>query len=128
MLSDLIPFRITIDTVFLAGTALWALALYLSLADLRDWVERQLNCWFSFAERFMYFSEEEYEQTREAREAQNAFYAATLSVLPFLILGVFCNWGLTWSLGRSWAVSVGIMACVVCGLYELGRRIESEDS
>lgn len=128
MLSDLIPFRIATDTVFLAGTALWALALYLSLASLRDWVEQQLNRWFGFAERFMYFSEEEYEQTREAREAQNEFYAATLAVVPFLGLGLLCNWGMIWGLGRSWAISVGIMACVVCGLYELGRRQESEES
>ncbi|MEM8638353.1 MAG: hypothetical protein AAGG51_06050 [Cyanobacteria bacterium P01_G01_bin.54] len=121
-LSELIPFRLAIDTVFLAGTALWALALYLSLATFRDWVELQLYRWFGFAERFMYFSEEEYEQTREAREAQNAFYAATLGIVPFLVLGSLCNWGMVWSLGRSWAISVGILACVTCGIYELGRR------
>lgn len=122
MLSELIPFRITIDTVFLAGTTLWALALYLSLASLRDWVELQLNRWFGFAERFMYFSEEEYEQTREAREAQNAFYAAVLGIVPFLVLGLLFNWGTIWGLGRSWAISLGILACVTCGIYELGRR------
>jgi hypothetical protein len=25
-------------------------------------------------------------------------------------------------LGRSWTISMGIIACIGCGVYELGRR------
>lgn len=82
----------------------------------------QLNRWFNFAERWLYTSAEEFEKTRKSREAQNAFYASICSIVPFLIIGGLCNWGVELSLGSSWAVSVGILACMGCGVYELGRR------
>ena len=77
------------------------------LSPLTEWVILQLNRWMNFAERSLYTSETEFERTRQAREAQNAFYASLLSILPFLIVGGLCNWGVEFSLGTGWAVSYG---------------------
>jgi hypothetical protein len=122
MSLDLIVFSVTIDPSAIAGACLWALALYLGFSPIGDWVIEQLNRWFNYAERSLYSSIEEFERTREAREAQNAFYASILSILPFLGAGALCNFGVEAGLGKSWAISVGILACMGCGIYELGRR------
>jgi hypothetical protein len=122
MLSDLFPFVFNFNAVTIAGSCLWSLALYLGFASLRELIIEGLNRWFNFAERSLYTSEQEFEKTRPARESQNAFYASVCSILPFLAIGAFCNWGIEIGLGRSWAVSAGILACIACGVYELGRR------
>ena len=122
MLTEIFPFRLNLDATVIAGASLWSLALYLSLSSLSQWVMEQLSRWFNFAERSLYISAEEFEKTRKNREAQNAFYASILSIVPFLIVGGLCNWGVELSLGRSWAISMGILACMSCGVYELGRR------
>jgi hypothetical protein len=83
---------------------------------------QQLQRWFNFAERSLYTSESEFERTRKGRESQNAFYASLFSIMPFLAIGALCDWGVELSLGSSWAISMGILACVGCGVYELGRR------
>ncbi len=121
MLTDIIPFQISIDTAMLAGACLWALALYVGLSTIKNWIIEMLNLWFNFAERFMYTSQEEFDKTRPARESQNAFYASVFSILPFLAFGGLCNWGIEWGLGRSWSVSIGILACIGCAIYELGK-------
>lgn len=122
MLSEIFPFQFDLNASAIAGASLWSLALYLSFSSLNEWVMEQLNRWFNFAERSLYTSAEEFEKTRKGREAQNAFYASIFSIVPFLIVGGLCNWGVELSLGRSWAVSMGILACMGCGIYELGRR------
>ncbi|BAZ48385.1 hypothetical protein NIES4103_09930 [Nostoc sp. NIES-4103] len=122
MLTDIIPFRIEIDVIAIAGASLWSLALYLGFSPVSEWVIEQLNRWFNFAERSLYTSQTEFEKTRQARESQNAFYASLFSIVPFLVIGALCNWGVEISLGRSWAISMGILACMGCGIYELGRR------
>jgi hypothetical protein len=131
MLSDLLPFPIRLDTVLLTGIALWSLALYLGFFPVSEWVMEQLTRWMNFADRSaqppkadrsLYTSAEEYDRTRKRRESQNAFYASLLSIVPFLGAGGVCNWLMEVSLGRSWAISVGILACIGCGVYELGRR------
>lgn len=122
MFSDLFPFKLIIDTAMIAGSCLWSLALYLGLASIRDWFIDILSRWFNFAERSLYTSQEEFERTRLARESQNAFYASLFSIIPFLIVGGLCNWGVELGLGRSWSVSMGILACIACGVYELGKR------
>lgn len=122
MLTEIFPFRFTLDATALAGASLWALALYLSFSPLSQWLMEQLNRWFNFAERSLYTSAEEFEKTRKGREAQNAFYASLFSIVPFLVIGGLCNWGVELSLGRSWAISMGILACMGGGVYELGRR------
>ena len=122
MINEILPFRFDLDTIAIAGATLWSLALYLGFSPLGEWVTKQLNRWFNFAEQFMYTSKTEFEKTREARESQNAFYASVFSIIPFLIIGALCNWGIEVSLGRSWSISTGILACMGCGIYELGRR------
>ncbi len=122
MLNEIIRDRLQLDTAAFAGACLWSLALYLSLSSLRNWIIEQLDRWFNFAEGFLYTSAKEFERTRPARESQNAFYASLLSIVPFLALGELCNWGLQISLGRSWAVSTGILATMICGIYQLGRQ------
>lgn len=122
---EMLP-RISIDTATIAGVTLWAFALYLSLSPVRDWLMTQLMRWFNFAERSLYFSVEEFERTREARESQNAFYASIFTIFPFLGIGILCNYGVEATLGRSWAISMGILACMACGVYELGRQSQQE--
>ncbi|ELR96762.1 hypothetical protein [Gloeocapsa sp. PCC 73106] len=122
MLDGIIPWNISVDKVAIAGTCLWALALYLGFASLREWITFQWERWFNFAEGFLYTSKDEFEKTRVAREAQNAFYASLFSIIPFLIAGGLFNYGVNVGLGKSWAISVGILACVACGVYDLGRR------
>lgn len=122
MLTDILPFQFELDTVAIAGTSLWSLALYLAFSPVSEWVIHQLNRWFNFAERSLYMSQTEFEKTRQARESQNAFYASLFSIVPFLIFGALCNWGIELSLDRSWSISMGILACMGSGVYELGRR------
>jgi hypothetical protein len=119
---DILPFRVELDTVAIAGACLWALALYLSFSQVREWITTQLNRWFNFAEQSLYTSQSEFEKTRKAREAQNSFYASLFSIFPFLIFGGLSNWILDISLGNSWGISIGILACMGAGVYELGRR------
>ncbi|MCF4965651.1 hypothetical protein [Nostoc sp. CMAA1605] len=127
MLTEILPFSFEIDTVAIAGASLWSLALYLGFSPVSEWVIEQLGRWFNFAERSLYTSEKEFEKTRKARESQNAFYASLFSIVPFLVIGALCNWGVEISLGRSWAISMGILACMGSGIYELGRRDGQSD-
>jgi hypothetical protein len=122
MLNELLPFSLAISPTTLAGVSLWSLALYLGFSPVSDWVMAQLTRWMNFAEQSLYTSTEEFERTRPARESQNEFYASLLSIVPFLAIGGLCNWGVEISLGRSWAMSLGILACMGCGVYELGRQ------
>ena len=122
ILEEIFPFRLAIDATAIAGASLWSLALYWGFSPLSEWVTLQLNRWFNFAERSLYTSEEEFERTRKARESQNAFYASIFSIVPFLIVGSLCNWGVEFGLGKSWSISIGMITCVSCGVYELGRR------
>ncbi len=48
--------------------------------------------------------------------------ASLLSLIPFLLAAAVVVALTELSLGRSWAVSWGLIACVGGGLYELGRR------
>lgn len=129
MLTEIFPFMFTVDTTAIAGTALWSLSLYWGLSPVTAWVIEQLNRWMNFAERSLYTSESEFEKTRRSREALNSFYASLLSIVPFLLAGWLCNWGVEISLGHSWAISIGIIACIGGGVYELGRRDgQSSDS
>ncbi len=121
MLSDLLAF-LEIDSLAVAGMALWALALYLGFYSVSQWLVEQLLRWFNFAERSLYLSRQEYERTRRGREAQNAFWAAIFSIFPFLLCGCVCYYTLLLGLGQSWAISTGLIAAISSGVYELGRR------
>ncbi len=122
MWIPLLPLPFSIDKSFIAGSLLWALALYLGFSPVGEWFMQQLNRWFNFAERFMYTSQEEFDRTREARESQNEFYASVFSIIPFILAGVVCTFLVDYSFDRSWTLSLGIIACMGCGVYELGRR------
>lgn len=122
MLTNLLPFHLQLDATTLAGIGLWSLALYLGFSPVSDWVIEQLTRWFDFAERSLYISSNEFERTRAARESQNAFYASLFSIVPFLMVGGLLNYGVGVGLGRSWAISVGLLAVIGAGVYELGRH------
>ena len=122
MLTEILPFRFELDTIAIAGASLWSLALYLGFSQVNQWVIEQLNRWFNFAEQSLYTSQTEFEKTRKARESQNFFYASLFSIVPFLVIGALCNLVLEISLGESWGISTGILACMGAGIYELGRR------
>jgi hypothetical protein len=127
MLSEFFPFAIPVNPSVIAGSSLWALALYLGFSPLSDWVSMQLRRWFNFAERSLYTSQEEFDRTRTAREAQNAFYASMFSIVPFLGLGWLCDFGVELTLGETWALGTGMLACMGCAIYELGRQ-DGQDS
>lgn len=122
MLSHLFPFQLHIDSTTVAGIGLWAIALYLGFSPLSDWVIERLTRWFNAAERSLSSSQEEFDRTKSSRESQNAFYASLFSVIPFVIVGGSLNYVTDISLGRSWAISVGILAAIGAAVYELGRR------
>ena len=123
MLMDFFPFQFHISPVAVSGASLWAMALYLGLKGISDWLMTQLQRWFNFAERSLYLSTEEYERTRPAREAQNAFWASVFSIIPFLVVGTLCYYACLLGLGnQSWAISLAMIAVIGVGVYELGRR------
>jgi hypothetical protein len=122
MLNELLPFNLELNPIVIAGVGLWSLALYLGFSPASEWVTEQLSRWFNFAERSLYTSVEEFERTRTARESLNSLYASIFSIVPFLLLGGLCNYLVELTLGRSWAISLGILVCTSCGIYELGRR------
>ncbi len=111
-----------VDRGAIAGTVLWALALYLGFSPLAQWVIDQINRGLNFAERSLYASEDEFERARPGWDAPNALLASLVSVGPFLGAGGLCNYGLGVSLGGSWGISLGVIACIGCGVYELGRH------
>lgn len=88
------------DTATIAGTALWAIALYWGFSPVADRVISSLESWLG----------------------ADSPAASLLSILPFLAVGGLVHYGLTLSLGGSWAVSLGVLAAMGCGVYELGRR------
>jgi hypothetical protein len=122
MLSDLFPFEFSISAITIAGVTLWSLGLYLGLSPASEWFSQQLNRWFNFADRNLYISQKAFEESQQARENVNALYASLLSIIPFLIAGALCDWAVEHTLGRSWAISTGLIAVIGCGIYELGRR------
>uniref|UniRef100_B8HLP1 Uncharacterized protein n=1 Tax=Cyanothece sp. (strain PCC 7425 / ATCC 29141) TaxID=395961 RepID=B8HLP1_CYAP4 len=122
MLTEFFPFLPSIQPLAIAGTGLWAIGLYLGFYPLSQWITEQLNRWFNFAERSLYLSAEEFEKTRSNREAQNAFWASIFSVLPFLLVGGGLYYLLVIGLSQTWSISLGMMAMIGGGIYELGRR------
>lgn len=121
MLSEFLQFQLPFEATTVAGVCLWAFALYVGIAPLREGITDGLERWMNWAERSLYFSVEDYNKDKEVRELKSAFSASILSIFPFLILGIVCNWIVELTLGPSWAISLGVIACAGCGVYELGR-------
>ncbi len=123
---EIFPFTFTIHPHQVAGTALWSVACYWAFSPVNDWLMWRLQQWFNFAERSLYTSEKEFERTRVGRESQNAFFASMLSIVPFLLIGGGIHYLVEISLGTSWPISLGMMGCVLGGIYELGRQQSAE--
>lgn len=126
MPSDLISFPQALPANSIAGLMLWALALYLAATPIVDGMTQQLEGWFDRAERILHQAlhpdRQAFEKTKAVRESINSFYASLCSIVPFLMLGGICNYGVELGLGQNWSVSTGVLACICCGIYELGRR------
>lgn len=122
MLTEFLPFAIPFNSAAIAGAALWSLAFYLAFSPLGAWVTEQLNRWFNFAERTLYFSAQDFERDRKGRESQNAFLASLLSPVPFAAAGMLMQYGIQLSLGQSWSLSLAMIAVMGSGIYELVRR------
>ena len=101
-----------VDPVWLSGSFLWALALYLMFSPLAvklvGALEQQANGWLASAKRDM--------------SGPAELYASVMSIVPFILAGTLCNYLLDISLGPSWTLSFGIITCIGSGVYELGRR------
>ena len=124
MIRDIFPSIFEIEKIAIAGGCLWSLALYIVFSGLKDWITNQILRWLNFADRSLYTSIEEFEETRVTRESQNTFYASIMSTAPFLAIGFLSSWGLDISLGSSWSISLGIMTCIGGGVFALGRQDE----
>jgi hypothetical protein len=123
MRINIIPFSFEIDSVRFAGSCIWSLALYIGLDSSKMWIAHQLERWLNFVDGYLYSSTKEFEETRVAREAQNAFSASVFSIIPFLIAGAITNWVIDISFGgSSWAIALGIMTCIICGLFALANQ------
>lgn len=127
--SHLFAALLPIETTTLAGVCLWSLALYLSFASLRERVTTQLEQGLQRVVPVRFLGGEKRDNGVKpsgdrviAPDSPIFLYASLLSILPFIAIGFCCNYGVEISLGRSWAVSTGILACMGCGVYELGRR------
>jgi uncharacterized membrane protein YraQ (UPF0718 family) len=127
MYIDLGPFAFEIEPSAIAGAALWATGLYLGFSPLAGGLTDRLSTWMNRADRSLYATQEEYDKTRTAREAQNVFYSSLLSVLPFLVVGSLLSVGVEVGLGEDWVLSGGIFLTLFCGVYELERRSQQEE-
>ncbi|NCO74945.1 MAG: hypothetical protein GW795_12650 [Cyanobacteria bacterium] len=104
----------------IVGSCLWCLALYISFASLRESIIDGLNRGFNYAQNFIFTNEKVFNPTQ--RESQNVFLASLTSIIPFFIIAIICNLVVEIALGKSWLISVGILACIACAVYDLGRR------
>ncbi len=119
---DVFEFDWQIQPIVIAAITVWALALYLALSTVNDWLITQLVRWFNYAERSLYTSQQEFDRTKVARESQNSFYASIFSIIPFLGLGCLVVWLLVRLLDQTWAFSAGVVGAIGAGIYELARR------
>jgi phytoene dehydrogenase-like protein len=117
---EFLGFSLATDPLIVTGVSLWALTLYLSLARLRQSTMESLMRWLNFAARSPH-SQTASEKTHFSPEAQREFWASLLSIIPFLVSGGLCYYGIVAGLGQSWAISFGIMGVIISGIYELAR-------
>ncbi|MCS6812564.1 MAG: hypothetical protein NZ772_03185 [Cyanobacteria bacterium] len=112
---------LSFNATAIASVGLWSLALYLGFSPIGAWLEHSLLCWLAGVDRHSTPSIDD-PYTQGSSGSQVAIYANLLAMLPFLLGGLLCSFGVELSLGQSWALSLGILAAVSCGIYELGRR------
>ena len=101
------------DPTWISGIFLWALALYLMFSPLAlrlvGALERQAIGWLKSLKK---------DDTSGLAE----LYASVMSIVPFILAGGLSNYLLDMTMGHSWTLSFGIIACMGSGVYELGRR------
>lgn len=115
MLIGLLSLGMKLNAASIAGIGLWSLALYLGFSPVSETVMVQIDrALQAIAQRLSASPQRLFEFA--------ALFASLLSVIPFLIVGGLCNFGVELSLGGSWSISTGILACIGGGVYELGRR------
>ena len=106
------------DPVWISGIFLWALALYLMFSPLVlrlvSTLEHQALGWLASSKR-------------QNKSDLAELYASIFSIVPFVLAGGLCNYLLDISMGRSWTLSFGLIACMVSGVYEIGRRDSQTD-
>ena len=122
MYIDLGPFAFEIDPAAIAGAALWSMGLYLGLSPQAGLLTDRITVWMGNAERSLYATQKEFDDSRTVREAQNTFYSSLLSVIPFLVVGTVTSLVVNVSLGEDWVFSGGLLTILICGIYDLGRR------
>lgn len=115
-------FPFSVDTARIAGAGLWSLGLYLGFSPVSERVLHQVYQWLNLAEKLSQHPQAQTAHAREIQKTQHTVLASLLSVLPFLLVGALLNYGVELGLGRGWAISMGMIACISCGVYELGRR------
>lgn len=115
MVSSVFPFSLG----SIAGTVLWALALYLGFSPVADRVIDGCQRWI---QSLKVDSQASARLNRPGQTEAQMAAASLLSVVPFLAAGGVAHYGLSFSLGGSWAVSLGMIAFIIGGVYELGRQ------
>lgn len=118
-------FSFHLDAIVIAGSALWSLALYLGFSPITDKLIVHLSRWLNRLGGMLNLSKAESSRKRQQQESQSALLASLISTLPFLVVGGVAYYGMEIGLGGSWGISTGILACVSCGVYDLGRRSQS---
>lgn len=122
-----------VNPLVITGVSLWALTLYLSFARLRLGLMATIMQWLDFDSR----SPQELPQKRpqpvlnpeQPHAPQREFWASLLSIIPFLVAGGLCYYGIVvgLDLGQSWGISFGIMGALISGIYELARASGASD-
>ncbi|MBF2097329.1 MAG: hypothetical protein IGQ88_02990 [Gloeomargaritaceae cyanobacterium C42_A2020_066] len=115
MIVHFLGLTVPLDAADIAGAGLWAVALSLGFSPLNQRLTEGLAQGLA-----------RLKPSRPGRPAGDfAPFDLVASLATgglFLGIGALCNWAVDAGLGHSWAVSMGLMACVGCGVYELGRQ------
>lgn len=102
--------QISLSPITIAGSGLWAIALYWGFYPTGQALIQRLSMWLSGEAALV-----------KGREHAD-FLAGMIGIIPFIGLGGACFMLLSLGLGQSWALSTGLMGMVGGGIYQLGRR------
>lgn len=119
-MSQVFPFSIdALNTATVAGISLWALAFYWAFSPFgQTLTDRLVHRWTG-------------QQAAQDNPMHNAApetpphydaLASLVALVPFLAGGTTAYGTTALTLGPSWAVSFGVISCMGCGIYELGRQ------
>jgi len=116
--------NLALDSATFTGSSLWALGLFLGFSPLQTRLVDHLSHRLHSVDRPDRSAAENSTQSEPSTEIPDraVLLAQLISVIIFLGLGILSDVFLEISLGGSWAISLGILSCIGCGVYELGRR------